>query len=264
LGSSHQRFKIALREEAKTILQQFGNSHCLLLIPGLTKKGDESVSDTSINNSNFELLIQGSGRINDVSFDLEGTGQGSTVTGRFSFNTTFTDVAKGTDPFANVLGALIILTGAFGREAEGASNLITLADGVFGFTQLISGEGIDVSTVGDLSRTSETQFTWKSRAEGKVSLKKVSSIEPFDVVMLPQGMGKLIEVIALPLIDQRKRKIVNLVRDFTFNPKSQLSRLQLRHVTVTPRVTGRTVSVDTNSTIQVFPSSIAAQPYIEK
>jgi hypothetical protein len=200
----------------------------------------------------FDLGISGSGTINDVTFDVQGRGVGNTATGEFSFEVTFSDIARDTDPFANLLGVLILPTGAFGREIENARGLMTLAGGVFEFSQLIAGEGIQVRSTGNISRVNAREFVWNSHAEGVVKLKQVSAIEPLQVVMLPQGAGKLTEVISLPLIEQGRRIIAQSVRHFTFTPGAELKQLQLRHALVKHSVEGASVRVDTRSTIQPF------------
>ena len=200
----------------------------------------------------FDLKIFGSGAINDVAFDVGGRGVGNTATGEFSFEVTFSDVARDTDPFANVLGVLILPTGAFGLEMENARGLMTLAGGVFAFSQMISGAGIQVRSTGHIARINAREFVWHSHAEGVVRLKQVTAIEPLQVVMLPQGAGKLTEVISLPLIEEGRRVIAQSVRHFTFTPSAELGQLQLRHAIVSHSVEGTTVRVNTRSTIQPF------------
>src|SRR5438094_104264 len=127
----------------------------------------------NVEKKSFQLEIHGSGRINNVEFNAVGHGQGNTGTGEFSFEVTMSEVAKGTDPFAYILGVLITPTGAFGREVGDAVGVARLSGGVFGFTQDIHGEGIEVSSFGQISRTGEGAFAWKSRAEGSVKLKSL-------------------------------------------------------------------------------------------
>lgn len=207
---------------------------------------------TDADQGEFDLRISGTGSINDVTFDVQGKGLGNTVSGEFSFDVTFSDVARDTDLFANVLGVLILPTGAFGCEIEDAQGLMTLAGGAFEFSQMISGDGIRVHSTGKLERVSDRAFVWNSHAEGSVTLKQVSAIEPLQVVMLPQGAGKLTEVISLPLIEQGRRIIAQSVRHFTFTGGAELKQLQLRHVRVNHSVEGARVRVETKSTIQPF------------
>jgi len=200
----------------------------------------------------FNLSIDGAGTINNVAFDVKGRGNGNTTTGQFSFEVDFSAVAPDTDPFANVLGVLILPTGAFGREIDDADGLMKLAGGVFEFAQMIAGEGIQVRSTGNISRVNSGELAWTSQAKGLVKLKQVSAIEPFQVVMLPQGAGKIIEVISLPLIEQGKRITLQSVRHFTFTPGSELRQLQLRHTIVDHSVETSRVRVNTKSTIQPF------------
>jgi hypothetical protein len=157
---------------------------------------------------------------------------------------------RGSDPIANLLGILIIETTVFGREIEDAVSLMTLADGVFEFTQMVAGEGIDVRSVGDVSRSGDREFTWRSQAEGRVRMKNIKAIEPFEAVMIPQSFGRVIDVLELPLVVGAETRRAHVVRYFTFTPRSELRQLQLRRITIRPKVDGRTAAVDITATIR--------------
>jgi hypothetical protein len=199
----------------------------------------------------FTIKIESSGTINGVQFEGTGAGKCDTSTGRITFGATFSEVAEGTTPFGNLLGVLIIPT-VFGREIGEARNLMTLTDGNFAFTQVIAGDGIHVRSHGHMSRTGESEVTWRSAGQGQVKLGSVTAIEPFAALMLPQGAGKIVDVVAIPLVEGGKRRTLHALRHFTFTPRAELKVPQLRHITVIPQVDGKTVNVDINSTISLF------------
>jgi hypothetical protein len=199
----------------------------------------------------FGLQIMGSGTINGVTFDAAGGGTGNTETGELSFRVTFSEISTDVDPLANLLGVLIIPT-VLGRTLGRAVNLMTLTDGVFEFTQVLSGEGINISSVGSMSRGGDEELAWTSKAEGSAQLKGVTGIEPFEAVMIPQGAGKVIDVLEIPLIVGRQTRRVHAVRNFTFTPRSELHQLQLRHIAIEPEIEGNTVGVNIMTTIREF------------
>lgn len=202
----------------------------------------------------FELQIEGDGLINDTAFWTMGTGRGDTRTGDLAFQVTFSELAEGADPLANVLSSLILPTGLFGREVDGALSLLTLAGGEFSFRQRLAGEGVAAESTGVLVRgTSSRGLVWRSQAKGRVKLRHVSEIRPVRVVMIPSGPGRLIETIQWSVVDQGKDKVFHAVRDFTFNPAAELPGPQFRDVVVRHRSEGRQVSLQINSTILPFP-----------
>jgi hypothetical protein len=201
----------------------------------------------------FSLVIEGNGIVNDTSFSATGHGRGDSVTGRLSFQVTFSDVHEGTDPIANLLGVLILPTGLFGREIGGAVNFLTLAGGDFGFRQLLAADGIAAQSHGKLSPTGEREFTWSSSAEGQIELSRVSEIRPFNVVMVPAGLGKLVETIEWPIVDDDLVKRVHAIRHFTFEPVAGLDDHQLREIKLQTHVEGLTVQADISSSIRRFP-----------
>lgn len=203
-------------------------------------------------NDVFRIQIVGSGSINDVSFTAEGDGTGDTKTGRLRFDATFSEVPRDTDAFANLLGVLIIPTNVFGQELGDAVNLMTLAGGEFEFTQEITGEGIYTSSSGKVERSGDDEFTWSSRAEGRVELSSVDAIKPIDAVMIPSGRGTLTEVLTLPIVERGVERPLQAVRQFSYEPRSELSRLQLRRIEIEPRIEDRRVSVDIRSVITTF------------
>ena len=205
----------------------------------------------------FRLQIRGSGTINGVTFDAVGSGTGDTETGELSFKVTFSEISKGVDPLACLLGVLIIPT-VLGRTSGNAVNLMTLAHGVFEFTQVLSGEGVNISSVGNMSRSGDEELTWRSEAEGSAQLKGVTAIEPFEAVMIPQGAGKVTDVLEIPLVGSRQTTRVHAVRNFTFTPRSELHQLQLRHIAIEPETTENTVGVNIMTTIREF--TAAARP----
>lgn len=202
----------------------------------------------------FHLLVRGLGTINGVEFEATGDGRGDTSSGHLEFNATFSRVPEGLDPFGNLLGALILETTVFGREIGDAVNLMTLANGIFEFSQIVTGEGININSYGNVLMTGEREFTWNSQAVGQVHLKNVSEIEPFVAVMIPQGFGKFIETVPIPIIEQNRRMVIHLLRNFTFTPRSELRQPQLRDITVVPMVEGLKVSVDIMAAMRTFTS----------
>jgi hypothetical protein len=201
----------------------------------------------------YSLVIEGGGTINETSFTATGQGEGDSLSGSLSFEVTFSAVREGTDPIANLLGVLILPTGLFGRELDGATNLLTLSDGDFGFRQLLAGEGVAAQSNGKLGRTGDREFTWSSSAEGQVELTRVSEIRPFSVIMLPAGLGKLIETIEWPIAEDDVVRRVYAIRHFTFEPVAQLEDHQLRDVTIESQVDGLSVRLDINSSIRRLP-----------
>ena len=192
----------------------------------------------------FELRIQGLGEINGLSYKADGEGRGDDTLGEVSFGATFSQVPDGVDPFASILAVIIIPTVMFGREDDGARNLISLVDGEFQFRQTVVGDGVDAASVGDVRASNERGFVWTHRAVGRVELPPITDIDPFRAVMLPQGPGHITEVIAMPIVAGGSRRTLHAVRHFTFSPRVQLDREQVRDISVKPSVQGLRVSVE--------------------
>ena len=204
----------------------------------------------------FNLRVSGTGSVNGVSFEATGAGRGDSRSGELAFEVSFSDVPRGTDPLVNLLGVLIIPT-VLGREEDGAVNLMTLAGGDFEFTQVLSGEGVDISSVGRMTRSADDELVWTSEAEGTADLAGVTAIEPFEAVMVPQGPGRFVDVLRIPLVVRGRPRHVHAVRQFTFSPGAELPQLQLREITVDPAQDGKAVSVSIRSTIRPFTSTAA-------
>ena len=202
----------------------------------------------------FSLVIEGSGVVNGTRFTAAGRGEGDARSGALSFEVDFSAIADGTDPVANLLGVLILATGLFGKELDGAENLLTLTDGDFYFTQLLAGDGVEVNANGKLGRTGEREFEWSSYAEGDAALSSVSEIRPFEVIMIPAGHGKLIETVQWPIVDAGELKHVQAIRHFSFDPAAQLRDHQLREVAIKPRVDGLTVRLDIDTAVRRLPA----------
>lgn len=203
-------------------------------------------------NTRFDIKIAGSGNVNAVAFSATGGGRCDTASGRIAFGVEFSRLARGSHPLANLLGVLIIPT-VFGREHEGAQNLMSLTGGNFRFTQVMTAKGVSVTSEGSMSRTGDGEVTWRSNAEGTVRLADVSAIEPFSAVMLPRKAGHVVDVLSIPLVRRGRRLIVHAVRDFRFTPRATLAQPQIRHITVKPKVDRLSVGVSITSDIFPFP-----------
>jgi len=205
----------------------------------------------------FTLEISGTGVVNDVEFEARGSGTGNSSTGRLQFAVEYSAIAEDTDPFAHLLGVLILETTVFGREIGNAQSLLTLADGVFEFTQEVMGDGIEVGSHGSVVHGDDEQsFRWTSISEGRVELRDVQRIEPFEAVMLPQGPGKMLDVLELPLVAGDSTHRVHIVRHFSFSPRAELPGIQLRRISVEPTIDGRRVGVDIHADMRDVPDRV--------
>ena len=201
----------------------------------------------------FSLLIDGAGTVNGTSFTAKGRGEGDSLTGDLSYEVEFSDVHEGTDLFANLLAVLILPTGLFGRELDDAENLLTIAGGEFRFRQLLAGEGVAAQASGSLRLTGEREFTFASSAEGDVDFADVSEIQPFSVIMVPAGLGKVIETIEWPIVERGRVRRIYSIRHFTFEPVRALKSEQLRDVRIQPpRADGLRLQLSINSAIRPF------------
>lgn len=208
---------------------------------------------TTRTDSPHGVKITGVGSVNGESFKAEGRGHGDPTVGKWDFAVTFSVVPRDVDPIANLLGILILPTVVFGRTSGDATNLLTIADGVLEFTQILRGNDTAVQSVGTIRRTAPGELHWDSEATGVIHIPKLAEIEPFDAVTLPQGRGKLMDVFALPFLDgARARHVVQVVREITFTPKAELKQIQFRHITIESTVKGRTVEVRTRSIIRTI------------
>jgi len=202
-------------------------------------------------NRAYPVVIKGKGKVNGVTFEASGKGSGNAASGKWDFSVMFSKVPADVDPFANLLGILILPTVVFGKVHGDAENLLTVAGGDLEFTQRLRGDDVHVDAVGTFRRTG-TEFVWNSEAEGKIGIPRVASIEPFDAVMLPQGHGKFTETFAFPFVCESGRVLVQAVRNFTFSPRAELRDIQFRRIAIVSSVEGRTVSVKTTSHIRTI------------
>jgi hypothetical protein len=203
----------------------------------------------------YSLVLDGVGIVNGTRFTAKGRGEGNSESGDLFFEVEFSDVQKGTDLFANMLAVLITPTGVFGREVGDAESLLTLGGGEFHFRQLLAGEGVSSYASGRLSQTDEREFTFSSAAEAEVDFERVTEIHPFSVMMIPAGLGKVIETIEWPIVDNGEVKRVHSIRHFTFAPRTALRVEQLRDVRIEPpRTDGLRLGLHINSTIRPFSS----------
>lgn len=206
--------------------------------------------DTISDRPEHRVGITGAGSINGVSFDAQGAGSGNASTGAWDFSVEFSEIPRKVDPFANLLGILILPTSVFGREEGDATNLLSLAGGVLEFTQTLRGDQIAVDSVGTIKRNGERELHWHSEARGDIQISELASVEPFDVVMLPQGPGKVTEVFALPFLNREGRSVVHALRQLTFTPRADLPSVQFRKVMIYSTVQAKTVKVRTMSVIR--------------
>jgi hypothetical protein len=216
-------------------------------------RGEGGAVSRGADPGSFSLVIDGVGTVNGIRFTAKGRGEGSSVTGDLAYEVEFSDLHDGTDPFANLLAVLILPTGLFGRELHDGENLLTIAGGEFRFRQLLAGDGVSAQASGKLSLTGDREFTFFSQAEGDVDFASVSEIHPFSVIMIPAGVGKLIETIEWPIVDRGEVKRVYAIRHFTFEPTQALRREQLRDVRIEPpRADGLRLQLRINSAIRPF------------
>ena len=204
-----------------------------------------------------DVKITGKGRVNGVSFDAKGHGVGDAITGTWDFSVTFSEVPARVDPFANLLGILILPTSIFGTVRGDAVNLLRLAGGVISFTQILRGDDIAVESGGAITSTSGDGLHWHSEADGEIHIDRLSSIEPFEAVMLPQGFGKVTEVFALPFSGSHGRHLVHAVRQLTFTPRAAVPSVQFRHIRIGSTVEDKTVNVTTTSIIRTVDQRFA-------
>ncbi|MEU7599546.1 hypothetical protein [Streptomyces sp. NPDC041003] len=196
--------------------------------------------------------IDSRGSINGVEFTAEGSGSADPSRGLVEFGVVFRPTLPGTDTFGALLSILIIPTTGFGREFDGSVNLLTLTNGSFQFRQDVAGEGVAARSVGEFKRTGNGSFHWSSNVDGFVEIEGVTSVEPFDAVMIPQGAGKMIESLSIPVVSSSGRQIVTIVRQFTFSPGVDLAGLQLRRMTLEPTIGTGSVSVKIKADIMPF------------
>ena len=106
-----------------------------------------------------------------------------------------------------------------------------------------------------MSRTGDSEVTWRSSAEGTVRLADVSAIEPFSAVMLPRKAGHVVDVLSIPLVQRGRRLVVHAIRDYRFTPRATLAQHQIRHITIKPKVDRLSVGVTITSDIFPFPGT---------
>jgi hypothetical protein len=133
---------------------------------------------------------------------------------------------------ANLLGGLI-LPMVFGREHGEAENLMNLTGGNSQFIQVMTDDGIDVASKGEMSRTRESHVAVESARSS--SAVDVSVIESFAAVMLARGPGHVVDVLAILLVEKGGHTIVPAIRDFKFEPTAELKRHQIRQISVVPK-----------------------------
>jgi hypothetical protein len=200
----------------------------------------------------YGLGIEGRGRVNGMDYVVSGRGRCDPRVGDIAFDVSFSHIAPGCAPLGQLLGVLIIPT-VFGREIGQARNLLTIAGGEFSFAQAMAADGIAVESEGSMSRPARRELVWRSRAAGNVRLGEVSAIEPFSAIMLPQGGGKILDVLTIPLIENGARRMVQAVRTFTFRPGAELPERQLRRISIETKVDGARIGVSIHSELSVFP-----------
>jgi hypothetical protein len=200
--------------------------------------------------SSQRVRVSGTGLVNGERYDVEGAGTGNAALGQWDFSAEFSTVPRDVDPFANLLGILILPTIVFGRQLGDAVNLLTLADASLEFTQTLRGDDVAVQSVGTIRRLSPGELHWHSEASGDIRLPALSAVEPFDAVMLPQGPGRLIDTFALPFQGRQGRQILHAVRQVTFTPRADMKEIQFRRITIHWSVQGSSVNVKTLSVIR--------------
>ncbi|MDX3537881.1 hypothetical protein PV721_26690 [Streptomyces sp. MB09-01] len=198
------------------------------------------------------IEIDSRGSINGIEFTAEGSGSADPSRGLIEFGVAFHPTPPGADTFGALLSILIIPTAIFGRELDESFNLLTLANGSFQFRQDVAGEGVAARSFGEVKGGGRGSFNWSSRADGFVEMEGVSSVEPFDAVMIPQGAGKMIESLSIPILCSTGRRLVTIVRQFTFAPDADLPGLQLRRMILEPTIGIGSVSVKIQADIMPF------------
>lgn len=141
----------------------------------------------------------------------------------------------------------------FRRERGDAVNLLTLGGGDFMFRQLLAGDGITAESSGSLVRAGASSFRWASEATGDVKLTMIESIGPVEVIVIPDGPGRLVETIEWTLVDSGAVRRFQAARHFTFPRGRELPSLQLRSVSLTNAVSDRQVDLSIHSEIRSFP-----------
>jgi hypothetical protein len=199
-----------------------------------------------------KIEINSRGNLNGVDYAAKGSGTADPSLGLIEFGVSFYPTPPGADSFGSLLSILIIPTSGFGREIGNTVNLLTLTNGTFQFRQDVAADGIAATSTGKMDRVGTESFHWDSHAGGVVELEGVTGVDPFDAVMIPQGDGKITEVLSIPLICSAGRRPVTIVRQFTFAPHVGLSEMQLRRMTLEPTIRKDSVSVKIKADIIPF------------
>lgn len=196
--------------------------------------------------------IESTGVINDIEYSARGHGLADAESGRVDFAATFQPVPAGASAFGSLLSILIIPTAGFGRELDGSTNLLSLIDASFDFVQDAAGDGVSVHAEGSFRRGEGGSYLWTSRASGTVTLGDVTSVDPFAAVMLPDGPGRMLECITVPLMTSEGLHEVSIVRRFAFHGGAELPDMQLRTMILHPEVDGATAAVRIQGDVRPF------------
>lgn len=200
----------------------------------------------------YRLRIEGSGRINDTEYTAAGDGTCDPEAGDIRFQVAFSQIASNADPLGHLLAVLIIPT-VFGRERGGARNLLTVADGAFEFTQSMAADDLTVESCGSMEKVSAREIVWRSSARGHVRIGRVARIDPFTAVMIPQGGGRMLDVLSIPLIETDRTTVVHAVRSFDFRADAVLEQQQLRRISIRTEVEARRITATITSEMSPFP-----------
>jgi hypothetical protein len=199
-----------------------------------------------------KLVIASSGNINSHDFSAKGSGTADTKSGLVHFELDFDEVPPAADPFGSLLAMLIWDTTVHGKEEEGAVNLSSLSEGPYEFVQHIGGDTVSATAKGQISKSGDHEYLWSSRSDGVVNLDRVTSVENFDAIMIPEGPGRMSEYISIPILSVLRRNVVPIVRHITFHSDRELPGRQLRHMKLTPTIRQNHVSITIETAIFPF------------
>lgn len=200
----------------------------------------------------YRIAIELSGNINGDDFTGTGYSEGDRTLGNPSVNIAYSSIPRGTNVLGSFVSIINMLSTLLSREIPPAKGFLSLTGGDYSFSRSVEGPSVKLYTYGNMQRLAATDLKLTSRINGNIDQPPSATIERWEGVQLPDGPGRVRELMILPVrFDGKEPETVYIVTSYNFNPSVTLPSLQIRQIEIAPQLAGKTLSATFKASIRV-------------
>jgi|GEM_PF-6037935 len=185
----------------------------------------------------YHVAIEVSGNINGEDFTGTGESTGDRNLGNPSVTIKYSRIPKGSNVLGNFISIINMLSTLLSKEIPPAKGFLSLTGGNYGFSRSVEGPNVSLFSSGSMQRVDANNLVLRSRITGKINQAPTATVERWEGVQLPDGPGRVREVMILPVRSNGKEvETVYVVTNYNFDPSVSLPSLQVREIEIQPQL----------------------------